>query len=170
MSGNSVYQFTVNTLYGKEVSLSEFRGKVLLIVNTASQCGFTAQLRDLEQLRKDYEHEDFEILAFPSDDFGHQEPLNGSALMKFCKINFGVKFPVFEKIHVKGSLVHPLFRFLADKKLNKHVSSAPRWNFHKYLIDGEGNVVDFFYPFTKPVSGRIKKRINSLLSQLHPVS
>lgn len=170
MNGTSVYQFTVNTLYGKEVSLSEFRGKVLLIVNTASQCGFTSQLGDLEQLRKDYEHEDFEILAFPSDDFGHQEPLDGSALMKFCKINFGVKFPVFEKIHVKGNLVHPLFRFLADKKLNKHISSTPRWNFHKYLIDGEGKVVDFFYPFTKPVSGRIKKRIDTLLSQLHPIS
>lgn len=166
MMGNSVYQFTVNNVYGEKVSLTDFRGKVLLIVNTASQCGFTRQLRELEQLRKDYEHEDFEILAFPSNDFGHQEPLDGSALMKFCKINFGVRYPVFEKVHVRGSDVHPLFRFLADKKLNKSVGSVPRWNFHKYLIDRDGHVVDFFYPFTRPVSSRIKNRINSLLSKL----
>ncbi|HEY0897416.1 MAG TPA: glutathione peroxidase [Sphingobacteriaceae bacterium] len=166
MMGDSVYQFTVNNVYGEAVSLTDFKGKVLLIVNTASQCGFTRQLKDLEQLRRDYANEDFEILAFPSNDFGHQEPLEGSSLMKFCKINFGIRFPVFEKIHVKGRGVHPLFRFLADKKLNKQVRSVPRWNFHKYLVDREGHVVDYFYPFTRPVSGRIKKRINTLLSKL----
>ena len=170
MNCDSIYQFTVNKLNGEEVRLSEFRGKVLLIVNTASGCGFTPQLRELEQLRKEYEGQDFEILAFPSNDFGGQEPLSGSAIMKFCNINFGVKFSVFDKIRVRGPYAHPLFKFLADKKLNKQVNSAPKWNFHKYLIDRNGMVMDFFYPFTKPVSGRIKKRIDKLLNQLQPTT
>ncbi|HEY1025222.1 MAG TPA: glutathione peroxidase [Sphingobacteriaceae bacterium] len=170
MSDNSIYQFTVKRISGEEVSLSEFKGKVLLIVNTASGCGFTPQYRELEQLRKDFESEDFEILAFPSNDFGDQEPLQGSAIMKFCKINFGIKFSVFDKIHVRGRHAHPLYKFLSDKTLNQHIRSKPKWNFHKYLVDRNGEVTDFFYPFTKPGSGRIRRRITKLLHQSESVS
>lgn len=170
MNDNSVYQFSVKRINGEEVSLGEFKGKVLLIVNTASGCGFTPQYRELEQLRKDFESEDFEILAFPSNDFGAQEPLQGQAITKFCKINFGVKFSVFDKIRVRGRDAHPLYKFLSDRRLNHHISSTPKWNFHKYLVDRNGEVTDFFYPFTKPCSGKIKRRIHKLLHQNDPIS
>lgn len=164
MNERSVYQFTVQHLDGEELNLLEYKNKVLLIVNIASDCGFTPQLKDLEILRKEFQYEDFEILAFPSNDFGGQEPLEGIAISDFCKKNYGVTFPVFDKIRVRGSYAHPLYKFLADKKLNGHVGASPRWNFHKYLIDRNGEPLDFFYPFTKPNSSRIKKKINKLLN------
>ncbi|WP_306552286.1 glutathione peroxidase [Daejeonella sp.] len=164
MNKKSVYQFTVQRLNGTETNLLDYKGKVLLIVNTASECGFTPQLKDLEKLYKDHEGDDFEILAFPSNDFGGQEPLEGAAISTFCEINFGVSFPVFDKIRVRGEYAHPLYKFLSDKKLNGSVGASPRWNFHKYLINKEGEIVDFFYPFTKPSSSRIKKKINKLLN------
>lgn len=163
MNQKSVYQFIVQKLNGEHMSLGIYEGKVLLVVNIASECGFTPQLKELENLRKDYQGEDFEILAFPSNDFGGQEPLEGFALGDFCEKNYGVSFPVFEKIRVRGDYAHPLYKFLSDKKLNGHVGASPRWNFHKYLINTKGETVDFFYPFTKPNSSRIKKRINKLL-------
>ncbi|GAB3922329.1 glutathione peroxidase [Mucilaginibacter myungsuensis] len=164
MDEQSIYRFSVKKLNGEEVSLGNFKDKVLLIVNTASQCGFTPQLKELEELRKAYKDKDFEILAFPSNDFGGQEPLNGSAIGTFCAINFGTHFPLFEKMRVRGPHSHPLFRFLADKKQNGRVGSAPRWNFHKYLVDTHGQVTDFFYPFTKPTSSKIRKKIDRLLA------
>ncbi|MDP3470153.1 MAG: glutathione peroxidase [Daejeonella sp.] len=163
MNKKSVYQFSVQKLNGEHMNLDIYGGKVLLLVNIASECGFTPQLKELESLRKDYQGEDFEILAFPSNDFGGQEPLEGFALGDFCEKNYGVSFPVFEKIRVRGEYAHPLYKFLSDKKLNGNVGASPRWNFHKYLINTKGEPVDFFYPFTKPNSSRIKKRINKLL-------
>jgi glutathione peroxidase len=97
------------------------------------------------------------------DDFGGQEPLEGFALGDFCEKNYGVGFPVFEKIRVRGEYAHPLYKFLSDKKLNGAIGASPRWNFQKYLLNASGEVVDFFYPFTKPNSSRIKKKINKLL-------
>ncbi|QJD94796.1 glutathione peroxidase [Mucilaginibacter robiniae] len=164
MIDQSIYQFNVQKLNGEEVNLSSYKNKVLLIVNTASQCGFTPQLKDLEKLRLEFEGQDFEILAFPSNDFGGQEPLEGKSIGKFCQINFGVHFPVFSKLKVKGRDAHPLFKFLGNKKQNGHVQSSPWWNFHKYLVDRNGEVIDFFYPFTKPSSGRLKKQIEKLLA------
>ena len=164
MNKKSVYQFSVQRLNGEELYLSEYKDKVLLIVNIASECGFTPQLKELENLRNAYQGEDFEILAFPSNDFGGQEPLEGFAIADFCKRNYSVSFPIFEKIRVRGPYAHPLYKFLADKKLNGHVGASPRWNFHKYLINSNGEIVDFFYPFTKPDSSRIKKKINKLLN------
>jgi glutathione peroxidase len=108
MNQKSVYQFTVQKLNGEHMSLGIYEGKVLLVVNIASECGFTPQLKELESLRKDYQGEDFEILAFPSNDFGGQEPLEGFALGDFCEKNYGVSFPVFEKIRVRGDYAHPL--------------------------------------------------------------
>ncbi len=163
MSENSVYQFNVQTLDGEEISLSEYKDKVLLIVNTASACGFTPQLKDLAALKEQYKLEKFEILAFPSNDFGGQEPLEGAAIATFCE-NYGSNFPVFDKIRVRGPYAHPLYQFFNDRKRNGKLKSIPRWNFHKFLIDKTGKVVDFYYPFTKPTSAKIRKKVNRLLA------
>lgn len=160
----TVYQFKVRKGNGKEVNLSEFIGKVLIIVNTASGCGFTPQLKELQEL-KDNIGEGFEVLGFPSNDFGKQEPLSNNEIGTFCEVNYGVQFPVFEKIMVRGAQAHPLFKFLADKKLNGNISALPRWNFHKYLINKKGEVVDYFYPFTKPGSSKVRKKIQKLLNE-----
>jgi glutathione peroxidase len=164
MSEKNIYRFNVEKLNGEEISLSDYKDKVLLIVNTASECGFTPQLKDLEVLREQFSGRDFEILAFPSNDFGGQEPLEGEAISTFCEVNYGAHYPTFNKIRVRGPYAHPLYKFLADKKENGHVKTAPRWNFHKYLINKQGEVTDFFYPFTKPTSSKIKKQIERLLS------
>ncbi|MDR6783466.1 glutathione peroxidase [Pedobacter africanus] len=152
----SVYQFKVKLINGTEKSLSAYKNKVLLIVNIASACGFAPQLKELQELREQLGTSDFEILGFPSNDFGRQEPLEGIAINSFCEANYGVQFPVFEKIMVRGEQAHPLFKFLTQ-------TSTPRWNFHKYLINKEGEVVDYFFPFTKPLSSKVKKKIQRLL-------
>ena len=163
MSDKSIYQFNVQKLNGEEISLSEYKDKVLLIVNTASQCGFTPQLKDLAVLKSEFTGQDFEILAFPSNDFGGQEPLDGAAIGAFCE-NYGSNFPVFDKIRVRGPYADPLYKFFADKKQNGKFNSVPRWNFHKFLIDRDGNVADFYFPFTKPVTSKVRKKIARLLS------
>ncbi|MGI4022599.1 MAG: glutathione peroxidase [Janthinobacterium lividum] len=163
MTGKNIYQFDVETISGHEISLEVFKGKVLLIVNTASGCGFTPQLEELEELRHSFEGQEFEILAFPSNDFGGQEPLDGQKISEFCTINYGTNYPVFNKIRVRGPYAHPLYAFLSDKNQNEHLNCVPRWNFHKYLVNQEGEVCDFFYPFTKPTSSKIKKKIERLL-------
>jgi len=164
MTENTIYQFKVENAKGEEVKLEKYQGKVLMIVNTAYECGFIPQLQDLEELRKEFEDQKFEILAFPSNDFGQQEPLNDEAIGKFCAINYHAHFTIFKKTRVRGSYASPLFKFLADKKQNGHVSAAPRWNFHKYLINSKGEVIDYFFPFTKPNSAKVKKKIQKLLS------
>lgn len=163
MAEYNIYQFTAETIGGREISLEVFKGKVLLVVNTASGCSFTPQLKELEELRELFEGQEFEILAFPSNDFGGQEPLDGEKILEFCTVNYGTNYPLFNKIRVRGPYAHPLYLFLADKKLNNHINSVPRWNFHKYLVNKEGEVSDFFYPFTKPTSSKIKKKIERLL-------
>ncbi|MBU0697213.1 MAG: redoxin domain-containing protein [Bacteroidetes bacterium] len=164
MTENTIYQFKVENSKGEEINLQQYEGKVLMIVNTASECGFTPQLQDLEELRKEFENQKFEILAFPSNDFGQQEPLNDEAIGKFCAMNYHTRFTIFKKTRVRGSYASPLFKFLADKKQNGHVGAAPRWNFHKYLVNSKGEVIDYFFPFTKPNSAKVKKKIQKLLS------
>lgn len=159
----TIHQFTVKNLAGQEVDLEDYKGKVLLIVNTATECGFTPQLDGLEKLYKKYKDRGFEILAFPSNDFAGQEPRDGDAIQNFCEKNYGVSFPFFEKVHVKGSNKAPIFEFLSNKKQNGKVSSTPKWNFHKYLVDRDGKVVDYFYTFTKPEAKRLKRAIEKLL-------
>ena len=163
MIDNSIYQFNVKKLNGEEISLSEYKDKVLLIVNTASQCGFTPQLKELADLKNELNRPDFEILAFPSNDFGGQEPLEGDAIAEFCQLN-KVNYPVFNKIRVRGPYADPLFKFFADKKKNGNLNSVPRWNFHKFLISKSGIATDFFYPLTKPFSSKIRKQITRLLA------
>lgn len=161
----NIYSFKVKKINGEEQPLSTYRNKVVLIVNTASECGFTPQLKELQRLKDEINSPDFEILGFPTNDFGKQEPLNGADIASFCEINHGVKFPVFEKIMVRGEHAHPLYQFLSDKKQNTKLSSNPRWNFHKYLLNKNGELEDYFLPFTKPLSSKIKKKIQQLLSQ-----
>ena len=163
MDNQSIYQFDVQKLNGEEISLEGYKDKVLLIVNTASQCGFTPQLKDLVALRNEFKDQDFEILAFPSNDFGGQEPLEGNGIAAFCE-SYGANYPIFDKIRVRGPYAHPLYKFFADKKENGRFSSVPRWNFHKFLISKAGLVTDFYYPFTKPTSSKIRKRIERLLT------
>jgi glutathione peroxidase len=163
MDNNSIYKFNVQALDGEEIGLSAYKNKVLLIVNTASQCGFTPQLKDLAILKDQFKDKDFEILAFPSNDFGGQEPLEGAAIAAFCE-SAGANYPVFDKIRVRGPYAHPLYKFFADKKDNGRLKSVPRWNFHKFLIDRTGHVTDFYYPFTKPTSSKIRKKIERLLA------
>jgi glutathione peroxidase len=164
MTVQSIYQFTVQCMDGEKRSLIDYKGKVLLIVNIASECGFTPQLKELEALRNDFEGDDFRILAFPSNDFGGQEPLDGHDITAFCEVNYDTHFDIFRKIRIRGEYADPLYKFLANKKQNGHVNAPPRWNFHKYLISRDGEVVDFFYPFTKPDSSRIKRKIVKLLN------
>jgi len=152
----SIHQFKVKLISGKEKKLSDYKDKVILLVNIASACGFAPQLEELQQLREELKDRDFEVLGFPSNDFGRQEPLEGQQISDFCKTSYGVQFPVFEKIMIRGEQANPLFKFLTK-------TSTPRWNFHKYLINKEGEVVDYFFPFTKPLSSKVKKKINKLL-------
>lgn len=164
MDKNSIHQFTVKDASGKEVSLADYKGKALLIVNTASQCGFTPQLDDMEKLYEEFKEEGFEVLAFPSNDFAGQEPLDGEAIQQFCMTKYNAQYPIFEKTVVKGNEASPLYKFLSDKKLNGKVSSTPKWNFHKYLVDKEGKVVDYYYSITNPTSSKIKKSIKKILA------
>ena len=165
MTDNSIYRFNVKRLNGEEISLSDYKDKVLLIVNTASECGFAPQIDDLVELKKEFADKNFEILTFPSNDFGAQEPLDGVSLSAFCEIKH-VNYPVFEKIRVRGPYAHPLYKFFADKKENGKLQSVPRWNFHKFLINHSGLVTDFFFPFTKPTSSKIRKRISRMIAAI----
>ena len=160
---DTIYQFEVRDLSKKEVSLDQFKGQVLLIVNTASKCGFTPQLKGMTELYRKYKDRGFTILAFPSNDFAGQEPLNGEAIGEFCQLKYEAEYPIFDKIHVKGPEVEPLYNFLTNKAENGKVNSKPRWNFHKYLIDREGRVVDYFMTFTSPMSSKVQKAIEKLL-------
>lgn len=162
---NNIYDFKALEFSGNERSLKDFQGKVLLVVNTASACFFTKQFKTLEQLYVKYKDLGFEILAFPSNNFNNQEPRTGTNLETFCRINQRVTFPVFKRIHVKGEFIHPLYNFLTNKELNGRVGSKPIWNFHKYLINKKGEVIDYFYPTTSPLSSKIENRIEQLLSE-----
>lgn len=165
MSDKSLHQFRVKNLQGKEVDLAEYKGKVVMVVNTATQCGFTPQLKDLEELYKEFHHKGFEILAFPSNDFKEQEPRQGEEIAQFCERNYGVSFPMMEKVHVKGPETNEVFQFLSDKQKNGVLSSKPKWNFHKYLVDKDGKVVDYYYTITSPTAGRVKRAIEKLLNK-----
>ncbi len=159
----NIYQFTANSLQNKPIQLSEYKDKVILIVNTASECGFTPQYKDLEELYQTYKDQGFVVLGFPSNDFGGQEPLNGDEIESFCSINYGVSFQIFEKTTVKGKDASDLYKFLSDKKQNGSVNISPKWNFQKYLINRKGEVVDYFLSTTKPNSNKVKRAIEKLL-------
>ncbi|WP_394669588.1 glutathione peroxidase [Halosquirtibacter xylanolyticus] len=152
---NSIYDYKVVNIDGKEISLDQFKGKKILIVNTASKCGFTSQYEDLEKLYKKYKDSDFVIIGFPSNDFGSQEPGNNIEIKEFCSVSYGVTFPMMSKIKVKGDDKAPIYKWLTMKSLNGVKNSSVKWNFQKYAINRDGTLHDFYYSITKPMSDKI---------------
>jgi glutathione peroxidase len=154
----SVYDFIVKTSSGKETNLSAYSGKVMLIVNTASKCGFTPQYAELQELYVKYHEKGLEILAFPCDQFAHQEPGTDAEIQTFCQVNYGVTFPVFAKIDVNGKTADPLFVYLRAQKKTLF-GDAIKWNFTKFLIDRQGNFIDRYESAVKPLdlSSQIEK-------------
>ena len=150
----TVYDFTVKSIDGKDVKLSQYKGKKLLIVNVASECGYTPQYKELEELYKKHGNK-VTVLGFPANNFGGQEPGTNEQIATFCEKNFGVTFPMFAKVSVKGDDTAPLYKFLADKSKNGAVSDAPTWNFCKYLVDEQGRVVAFYPSKVKPMSDEL---------------
>ncbi len=147
---SDVYDFEVERLNGDPLKLSEYRGKVLLIVNTASRCGFTPQYAGLEKLYAKYKRRGLEVLGFPCNQFGNQEPGGADEIAEFCSVNYGVTFPMFEKIDVNGRNAHPLFRHLKREAPGVLGSEPIKWNFTKFLVDRDGRVVERYGSTTKP--------------------
>lgn len=153
----SIYDFTVNKSNGEETSLEEYQGKVLLIVNTASKCGFTPQFEELQGMYEEFQEEGLVVLGFPSDQFMNQEFEEQGEIIEFCQTNYGVSFPMFKKTDVKGKSAHPLFKFLTKEKKGLLVSDI-KWNFTKFLVDKNGEVYERYSPQTSPrkIEGDIK--------------
>ncbi|MBA2872360.1 glutathione peroxidase [Anoxybacillus calidus] len=158
----SIYDMTVKTIRGEEKSMADYKGKVLLIVNTASKCGFTPQYKELQELYDEYKDKGFEVLGFPCNQFGHQEPGSESEIESFCQLNYGVTFPMFAKIDVNGANAHPLFVYLTEKAPGILGTKSIKWNFTKFLVDKNGNVISRFAPQTKP--SELKQEIEKLLN------
>jgi glutathione peroxidase len=158
----SIYDFSVKTSQGTEKTLEGYKGKVMLVVNTASKCGFTPQYADLQKLYDKYHEKGLEILAFPCDQFAHQEPGTDEEIQSFCQMNYGVTFPVFSKIDVNGKNAHPLFEYLREQKKSL-LGDAIKWNFTKFLIDRQGNFVDRYAPSLNPAE--ISPKLEKLLAQ-----
>jgi glutathione peroxidase len=156
----SIYDFSAKTLAGKDVSLADYRGQVLLIVNTASQCGFTPQYEGLEKLYEELHPKGLTVLGFPCNQFGNQEPGGAEEIGQFCQVNYGVSFPMFAKIEVNGPNAHPLYNYLKQQKSGLF-GGRIKWNFTKFLIDRAGRVVKRYAPATKPE--RIGPAIEKLL-------
>ena len=156
----SFYEYSAKNIDGKEINMSDYKWNVILVVNTASKCGFTPQLKDLEELYKEYKDSGVEILGFPCNQFLNQEPGENKEVKNFCQINYGVTFNMFEKIDVNGSNTHPIYKYLKEQEkglLTKDI----KWNFTKFLIDKEGNVIKRYSPTTSPL--KIKTDIEKLL-------
>jgi glutathione peroxidase len=154
----SIYNISINTLDGKKVDLNQFKGKKILFVNVASECGFTPQYADLQKLHEQYA-EKLVVIGLPCNQFGKQEPGNAMQIQSFCEKNYGVSFIMTEKIDVKGDNQHPIYQWLTSKELNGVASSSVKWNFQKYLVDENGNYIDVFYSITNPLSEKITKKI-----------
>lgn len=155
---NSLYDININTLGGIPIRLSQYKGKHILFVNVASECGFTKQYKELQALSDRYK-EELVVIGLPCNQFGKQEPGDPSQIQEFCELNFGVTFLLTEKIHVKGSKQHPLYKWLTSKDLNSKKSSSVKWNFQKYLVDEKGNLIDYYFSITKPMSPKITRHL-----------
>lgn len=152
----TIYDFKVESLDGNEINFADFKGKKILIVNTASECGFTPQYADLEKLSKDYA-DNLVVVGFPANNFGGQEPGSNKEIGAFCEKNFGVTFPMAAKVSVKGEDTAPIFKYLTEKELNGVKNTAILWNFTKFLIDENGHLIDSYISTTKPTSDSITK-------------
>ncbi len=156
----TAYDFQLTTIEGAPLPLASFSGKPVLLVNTASKCGYTPQYAELQKLWDEFKSRDLTVLGVPCNDFGGQEPETESAIIAFCQRAFGITFPLTAKVHVRGAARHPLYTWLAAQG---GFLSRPRWNFHKYLIGRDGKVADWFSSMTRPTAGRFRAAIQSIL-------
>ena len=156
----TIYQFKVKDLYGKEFDFAALKGKKILIVNTASECGLTPQYKDLESIYEKYQDKNFVIVGFPANNFGSQEPGSNEQIAKFCEMNYGVKFPMMSKISVKGDDMDAVYKFLTQKSKNGLQDSSVEWNFQKYLINEQGELVKVLSPRVLPTDAAIVGWIN----------
>ena len=162
----SVYDFTMDDIKGEQVALRQYKGKVVLIVNTASKCGFTYQYDGLEELYQKYKDQGLVILGFPANNFLKQEPGTNAEIAEFCRLNYGVTFPMFSKISVKGKDIHPLYEFLTSKQTNPDFGGSISWNFNKFLISKDGVIIDRFGSRQKPQSDEVVQAIEKALSKI----
>ena len=163
-ASNSIHQFTMTSIDGDEVSLDQYQGKVVLIVNVASKCGLTPQYKDLQALYTEKESEGLVILGFPANNFAGQEPGTDDEIETFCTKNYGGSFPMFSKISVKGKDMHPLYQFLTEKDQNGVMDSNVKWNFQKYLIDKNGILVEMIAPSKSVLDAEVRTKIDALLA------
>ena len=154
----SIYEIKINDIWGDAIELNDFKGKYILFVNVASECGFTGQYKDLQKLHEEYGSK-LVVIGVPCNQFGGQEPGESHEITAFCTEKYSVTFLMTEKIEVKGSNQHPLYKWLTDKKSNGIKNSTVRWNFQKYLVDPSGNLIDYWYSITQPLSQKIIKHI-----------
>jgi glutathione peroxidase len=162
---STVLAFQAKNIDGKPVDLAKYKGEVLLIVNTASQCGYTPQYEGLEAIYEKYKGQGFEVLAFPANEFGHQEPGTNAEIKSFCSTKFNVTFPLFSKIVVKGEGIHPLYQFLTSKETDPKFAGAIRWNFTKFLVNRKGEVIARFEPADAPESEKVTKQVEKALAE-----
>lgn len=162
---DSIYGFNMNDIEGKSVSLEQYRGKVLMLVNVASKCGLTPQYEGLEKLYRTYKDRGLVILGFPANNFAGQEPGTNEEIKSFCSLNYNVTFPLFSKISVKGADIHPLFKFLTDQETNPRFGGEIKWNFNKFLVDKNGQIIARFEPQVKPESEQVAQSVENALSQ-----
>jgi glutathione peroxidase len=155
---SALYDISINSISGEAINFKDFKGKKILFVNTASECGFTGQYEGLEKLYNTYKDK-LVVIGVPCNQFGGQEPGTLTEIQTFCKVNYGVTFLLTEKVDVKGENQHPLYAWLTKKELNGVKSSSVKWNFQKYLIDENGDYIDFYYSITKPMSSKITKQL-----------
>ncbi|MGB5499978.1 MAG: glutathione peroxidase [Maribacter sp.] len=154
----SIYDIPINSLDGNPIDLNTFKGKNLLFVNVASECGFTNQYKDLQKLSNTYP-DTLVVIGSPCNQFGKQEPGDASQIQTFCESNFGVTFLITEKIDVKGKNQHPLYKWLTRKDQNGKKNSSVKWNFQKYLVSKDGKMIDYYFSITKPMSSKITKHL-----------
>jgi glutathione peroxidase-family protein len=159
----SIYSFTVNDIDGKPISLEQYRGQVVMIVNVASKCGFTPQYQGLQKLYETYRDRGLVILGFPANNFLRQEPGNDEEIKSFCSINYGVTFPMFSKISVNGKDQHPLYKYLTGKKSNPEFGGSISWNFNKFIISRDGRIIARFGSRTKPEDPEVIAAIEKAL-------
>jgi glutathione peroxidase len=161
----NIYDFSAKDIDGNEKSLSEFAGKVIMVVNVASKCGFTPQYKGLEALYGKYKDRGFVILGFPSNDFLRQEPGTDAEIKSFCTLTYGVSFPLFSKVSVKGKDIHPLFAFLTGKDTNPQFPGKITWNFNKFIFDRKGAIVARFESKDEPLGDKIPRVVNDVLGR-----
>jgi glutathione peroxidase len=165
LAASGVHEFTLNAINGTPTPLASFKGKVMLVVNVASQCGYTPQYEGLQALYAKYKDQGLVITGFPANNFGGQEPGTNAEIGAFCKSKFGVTFPMFSKISVEGSDQAPLYQFLTDKKVNPKTGGAIQWNFTKFLVDRNGKVIQRFEPDVEPLSAGLVSAVEAALKK-----